>query len=182
MVIELKGFLGEALTFTEKGGNAKLYFCCVSVASCYNENVVPDQGEISGLCSSENGFDLVIEMPNFISLQAAEFFAFKSIEILNKMAPFGTGNAEPRLAFSGIRIAKADIVGFNHVRCFITGIDSKKQLSAIAFRCVDSNLGQSLLNHNGVPLHIVGRLRENNWQGRSSVQLLIDDAAPISSH
>lgn len=33
----------------------------------------------------ENGFDLVIEMPNFISLQAAEFFAFKSIEILNKM-------------------------------------------------------------------------------------------------
>ena len=33
----------------------------------------------------ENGFDLVIEMPNFISLQAAEFFAFKSIEILNKI-------------------------------------------------------------------------------------------------
>lgn len=33
----------------------------------------------------ENGFDLVIEMPNFISLQAAEFFAFKSIEILDKI-------------------------------------------------------------------------------------------------
>lgn len=33
----------------------------------------------------ENGFDLVIEMPSFISLQAAEFFAFKSIEILNKL-------------------------------------------------------------------------------------------------
>ncbi|MCW6677833.1 nucleotidyltransferase family protein [Anaerococcus sp. NML200574] len=33
----------------------------------------------------ENGFDLVIEMPNFISLQAAEFFALKSLEILDKM-------------------------------------------------------------------------------------------------
>jgi len=102
------------------------------------------------------------------------------VEILSKMAPFGIGNAEPRLAFSSVRIAKADVVGLNHVRCFISGIDSKKQLSAIAFRCVDNNLGQSLLKHNGMPLHIVGRLRENNWQGRSSVQLLIDDAAPIS--
>jgi hypothetical protein len=41
-------------------------------------------------------------------------------------------------------------------------------------------LGQALLNHNGLPLHIVGRLRENIWQGRSSVQLLVDDAASIN--
>ncbi len=33
----------------------------------------------------DNGFDLVIEMPNFISLQSAEFFSYKSIEILNKL-------------------------------------------------------------------------------------------------
>lgn len=33
----------------------------------------------------DNGFDLVIEMPNFISLQSAEFFAHKSIELLNKL-------------------------------------------------------------------------------------------------
>ena len=33
----------------------------------------------------DNGFDLVIEMPNFISLQSAEFFSYKSIELLNKL-------------------------------------------------------------------------------------------------
>lgn len=33
----------------------------------------------------DNGCDLVIEMPNFISLQSAEFFALKSIELLNKL-------------------------------------------------------------------------------------------------
>ena len=33
-----------------------------------------------------SGFDLVIEMPNFISLQSAEFFARKSIEILNNIS------------------------------------------------------------------------------------------------
>lgn len=32
-----------------------------------------------------NGFDLVIEMPSYISLQSAEYFALKSIEILNKL-------------------------------------------------------------------------------------------------
>lgn len=35
--------------------------------------------------SSKEGFDLVIEMPNFISLQSASFFAYKSIEILDKL-------------------------------------------------------------------------------------------------
>lgn len=33
----------------------------------------------------DNGFDLVIEIPNFISLQSAEFFSYKSIELLNKL-------------------------------------------------------------------------------------------------
>src|SRR5699024_311810 len=33
----------------------------------------------------ECGFDLVIEMPNFVSLQSANFFARKNIEILNKL-------------------------------------------------------------------------------------------------
>jgi single-stranded-DNA-specific exonuclease len=127
----------------------------------------------------EGGILPTLNVDGLITIEGA---SMDLVEILNKMAPFGMGNAEPRLVFSGVRIAKVDIVGVDHIRCFITGIDSKKQLSAIAFRCVDTELGQALLKHNGLPLHLVGRLRENNWQGRSSVQLLIDDAAPISDH
>ena len=45
-----------------------------------------------------NGFDLIIEMPSYISLQSAEYFAFKSIEILNKLdidyLAFGIENVE----------------------------------------------------------------------------------------
>jgi single-stranded-DNA-specific exonuclease len=104
------------------------------------------------------------------------------VDVLQKMAPFGAGNSEPRMAFSNIRIVRVDIVGVSHIRCFITSLDSKKQLAAIAFRSVNTDLGNALLHHNGLPFHIVGRLRENNWQGRSSVQLLIDDAAPLSVH
>lgn len=47
----------------------------------------------------KEGFDLVIEMPNFISLQSASFFAYKSIEILDKVdidyLCFGIENISP---------------------------------------------------------------------------------------
>lgn len=47
----------------------------------------------------ESGFDLVIEMPSFVSLQAAEYFAIKSVTILDKMnidyLVFGIENIEP---------------------------------------------------------------------------------------
>jgi single-stranded-DNA-specific exonuclease len=124
----------------------------------------------------EEGIVPTLNVDGAITVEGA---SMDLVEVLQKMAPFGTGNAEPRLAFSGVRIAKVDVVGVNHVRCFITGLDTKKQLAGIAFRCVDTELGQALLHHNGMPLHLVGRLRENIWQGRSSVQLLIDDAAPL---
>lgn len=125
----------------------------------------------------EEGIVPTLNVDGAITIEGA---TMELVEVLAKMGPFGTGNAEPRFAFSSVRIAKVDVVGVNHVRCFLSGLDSKKQLACIAFRCVDTELGQALLNHNGLPLHIVGRLRENLWQGRSSVQLLIDDVAAVS--
>jgi len=98
------------------------------------------------------------------------------IAAVQKLGPFGSGNAEPRFAFSHLRVAKSDIVGKDHVRCYLNGADGAR-LTAIAFRSADSDMGKALLERSGVPLHLVGRLRENIWRGRSSVQLLIDDAA-----
>ena len=98
------------------------------------------------------------------------------IEAVQKLGPFGSGNAEPRFAFSGLRVAKSDVVGKDHVRCYLNGADGGR-LTAIAFRSADSAMGRALLDRSGAPLHLVGRLRENVWQGRSSVQLVIDDAA-----
>jgi len=95
------------------------------------------------------------------------------------MGPFGSGNPEPRIVFEGVRIVKATIVGSDHVRCFLTSINSKKSLSAIAFRCVETALGQALLKNNGVPMHVAGKLRENNWQGRTTIQFLMDDASTV---
>ncbi|HJO73325.1 MAG: single-stranded-DNA-specific exonuclease RecJ [Rhodospirillales bacterium] len=101
------------------------------------------------------------------------------IAALGRLEPFGVGNAEPRFAIPSARLAYTRVVGGdqNHLRCTLAGADGRR-LAAIAFSCMDKNLGQALARHDGAPFHIAGRLRENVWQGRSSPQLLIDDAAP----
>ena len=98
------------------------------------------------------------------------------IEVIRRCGPFGAGNEEPRFAIAAVRVAKADIVGMGHVRCFLVGENGAK-LKAMAFREADSELGYALLNSEGALLHIAGTLRSDNWNGRNSVQLVIEDAA-----
>lgn len=102
-----------------------------------------------------------------------------SVELLNtldRIAPFGTGNPEPRFAITDARIVRADVVGANHVRCILTGSGGGR-LKAIAFRALDSELGRALLGAGGVPLHLAGTLRIDRWNGTEGVQLFIEDAA-----
>lgn len=100
------------------------------------------------------------------------------IASLAALAPFGQGNSEPRFVIPAARIGKADVVGENHVRLFLTGSDGGR-IKAIAFRVADQPLGQALLKAGGLPLHVAGKLRVDNWMGRDDVQLMIDDAAPV---
>lgn len=97
-------------------------------------------------------------------------------DALAKLGPFGSGNPEPHFAISSAKIARADVVGQNHVRCILTGADGGK-LKGIAFQAMDGDLGPALLNHGGRTLHIAGQLRADDWQGREDVQLFIEDAA-----
>jgi single-stranded-DNA-specific exonuclease len=100
------------------------------------------------------------------------------LDALEQLAPFGAGNARPRFVFPAVRIVKADVVGRDHVRCFIRGEDGGR-ITGIAFRVVDTPLGDALLNSAGIPLHLAGHLQRNRWQGREEPQLIIDDAAKV---
>jgi len=99
---------------------------------------------------------------------------------IDRVGPFGAGNAEPRFALTGVRIAKADVVGGAHVRCQLADQQGGR-LKAIAFRCAEEPLGQALLQAQGGGLHLAGKLRADDWQGREDVQFLIDDGAPVAS-
>jgi single-stranded-DNA-specific exonuclease len=98
---------------------------------------------------------------------------------LARIAPFGAGNPEPRFVLPSARVAKADVVGENHVRCFLTGATGGR-LKAISFRSLGVPHGDALLNANGLPLHVAGHIRVNRWQGREEAQLIIEDVALAS--
>ena len=98
------------------------------------------------------------------------------IDLLHKAGPFGAGNPQPIFAFPAHRIAYADLAGKDHVRCQLVAGDGAR-LQAIAFRSVDTALGELLLSERQLPLHVAGRLVANDWGGSRKPQLLIDDVA-----
>ncbi len=99
------------------------------------------------------------------------------VALVGRLAPFGAGNPEPRFAFAGLKVVRADVVSGSHVRCILADAASNQRLRAIAFRSVESELGRTLLRAQGLAFHVAGHLRADTWQGRTEVQLLIDDAA-----
>ncbi|WP_337996255.1 single-stranded-DNA-specific exonuclease RecJ [Oleispirillum naphthae] len=98
------------------------------------------------------------------------------VSVLARMEPFGAGNDEPRFAVPAVRLGRAEIVGSSHVRAHAYGKNGGR-LKIIAFRAAEEELGRALLAHRDRPLHLLGALRADTWQGRNEVQLVVEDAA-----
>jgi single-stranded-DNA-specific exonuclease len=101
-------------------------------------------------------------------------------QMVERLAPFGSGNPEPRFAVTDLRVVRGEVVGDGHVRLLLAG-NGGTRLKAIAFRSADGPLGQALLRGGGAPLHLAGNLRADNWQDREGVQLIVDDGAPAQA-
>lgn len=98
------------------------------------------------------------------------------IDALEQAGPFGAGNPEPIFAFPAHRIVQATPMGQGHVKVKATAPD-RASIEAIAFRCADGPLGQTLLAAAGESLHLAGSLSLDAWGGRQRVQLRLVDCA-----
>jgi single-stranded-DNA-specific exonuclease len=98
------------------------------------------------------------------------------ITMLERMGPFGAGNAEPRFVLPNVRLAFADVVGGAHLRLSLEGADGTR-IKAIAFRAAENELGRLFTTARGQRFHVAGHLRRDNWQGRDGVQMVVEDAA-----
>lgn len=114
----------------------------------------------------------VLEIDGSLDISAA---GVDFIDKLEALAPYGSGNPEPRLMLTNALVTKSTIVGSGHVRCFLTSLNGGS-LKAMAFRCADNEMGKALLNGSGQSFNLVGSLRRDNWQGRNQAQFIIDDA------
>lgn len=98
------------------------------------------------------------------------------VGMIERVGPFGAGNALPRFVLKSVRVSYAQTVGEGHVRCTLVGAE-RGRVDAIAFRANQSALGPALLDPARPVLHVAGALRIDRFGGRESVRLQIDDAA-----
>ncbi|HZZ32430.1 MAG TPA: DHHA1 domain-containing protein, partial [Phenylobacterium sp.] len=92
-----------------------------------------------------------------------------------RMAPFGPGNVEPSFALADARVERPMALRGGHVRCTLTDSSGGK-LKAVAWRVEGSEAGRRLMAEGGA-VHVAGRLKPDDWQGRSGVEFEIEDVA-----
>ncbi|MCB1784419.1 MAG: single-stranded-DNA-specific exonuclease RecJ [Alphaproteobacteria bacterium] len=93
------------------------------------------------------------------------------------IGPFGQNHAEPLFVFPNVRIVSVDVLKNSHVRVMISGEEGGARLKAMAFRAVGTPLGDALLKEAHKAFHIAGHLKLNEWQGRVTPEMHIQDAA-----
>ena len=93
---------------------------------------------------------------------------------LDKMAPFGQGNPEPRLGVRGLEVVSSRIVGSSHLKLRLRQQDGTA-LDAIAFNRAHL-LGKSV--REGARLAAVITPKVNTWNGCVAVELEIKDLKP----
>ncbi len=98
------------------------------------------------------------------------------VATLNRAGPFGAGNPEPVVALPSHQLIHADEVGQAHLRLRFKSGDGAI-VNGIAFRAVGQPLGNALAQMRGQPLHVVGSLAVDRWQGAERVQLRVVDVA-----
>lgn len=115
----------------------------------------------------------------------AEDISFSLLEELEKLKPFGTGNPVPVLLLRGALAGECRVVGSNgqHLKLKIKHGD--REMDAIAFNrpaVLGPVVGEeeeevfSLLSVSELtPLDVVFCLEENQWNGRTSLQLKVRD-------
>ncbi|CAN7523371.1 single-stranded-DNA-specific exonuclease RecJ [Mesorhizobium sp. LjRoot246] len=107
---------------------------------------------------------------------AAEGATLSLLDALEKAGPFGAGYPAPVFALPRHRLADARPVGTNHIRVDLQS-ESGGRIQAIAFRAVDTALGEFLFKSRGKTIHVAGSLSGNYWNGNRTVQFRVTDAA-----
>jgi len=99
---------------------------------------------------------------------------------LERAGPFGSGNPEPVFLLPDMLVAYADVVGTNHLRMRLVARDGAA-ISAIAFRAANTDIGRQLLKSRGQRVHAAGKLKRDDYNGESRVQLHLEDAAAAAA-
>ena len=97
---------------------------------------------------------------------------------IERLAPFGSGNSEPKFVIENLQVITSDLVADKHIKTVLYGKDGSV-IKSIAFNAKDSPLEIYLNKKNKKKFNIAGIMNLNEWRGKKSVEFIIED---ISLH
>ena len=97
---------------------------------------------------------------------------------IEKLAPFGSGNSEPKFVIENLQVITSDLVADKHIKTVLHAKDGSV-IKSIAFNAKDSPLELYLNKKNKKKFNIAGIMNLNEWRGKKSVEFIIED---ISLH
>jgi len=90
------------------------------------------------------------------------------------LEPFGQGNPTPRIVVPRVRVRSADLLKGLHLRAEVEA--DGRRLKAIAFQAAGTALAEGMLGAVGREVDLLGVASINEWNGRRSVELRLEDA------
>jgi single-stranded-DNA-specific exonuclease len=95
---------------------------------------------------------------------------------LENAGPYGQGNPAPRFCLPSVRLTMVKEVAGGHLRCALQAVDGS-QISAVAFRAANSEIGTALAEARDLACHVAGRIERDEWGGRNRIGFQIEDVA-----
>lgn len=119
---------------------------------------------------------LIPEIEIDIALNLSEISP-KFMRILKQFAPFGPGNMSPIFRTDGVvDTGRSRIVGKNHIKLEVFQPSTQSEV----FSCIAFQQGHHYeMIRTGEPFSICYHLEENDWMGKSYLQLNVKDIKPL---
>ena len=95
-------------------------------------------------------------------------------DLINSLAPFGSGNNEPKFVIENLKIISSKIIGENHIRSVLSGKDGTV-FKSLAWNAKNSPLESFLDANNKKRFDIAGKIKLNEWRGKKSIEFIIED-------
>ena len=93
---------------------------------------------------------------------------------ISYLAPFGSGNSEPKFVIENIKLISAKIIGENHIKSILLGKDGTT-FSSFVWNGVDTSLEPFLTKKNNKTFNVAGKMHLNEWKGRENIEFMIED-------
>ena len=97
----------------------------------------------------------------------------KLINDISKLEPFGNNNSLPTIFIKNMKIIKSKAINNKHLSVILKP-ESGVSIKAICFNCLNTDIGEHLLNNKN-NINIIGQIYENFWNNKKSISLNIKD-------